>query len=235
MKMKNYLRAMVALVLAAGLFCGCTKDGSKPSAQAATSPKLGTNLSMTNSLAALPQSAFNLWTTCGTAPYYISGTNGICVPVGNCSSSVDAAQESNGQTASGFQFNGCFKGGTNASGYSEEAVFMCDNVTQWNGDEMGFVKTLNDNSLKVYVQGGGQYYTQVVLSNDNGYHTFKAQARSSNVHMVDFYIDGNYVCTLTNNSGHYYNNYDYFVGTNHWSGGSNPVGQQIEMYNMTTY
>lgn len=214
---------------------GCSKENRQ-------SPQAQPNVSKPaihdggTSLASLGQSAFNLWTTCGTAPYNISGTNGICVPVGNCSSSVDAAQESNGQTATGFQFNGCFKGGTSASGYSEEAVFLCDNVTQWNGDEMGFVKTLNDNTLKAYVQGGGNYYTSVISTGDNGYHTFKAQCRSSsNADMVDFYVDGTYKCTLTNTAGHYWNNFDYFVGTNHWSGGSNPTGQQIEMYNMTTY
>ncbi len=100
---------------------------------------------------------------------------------------------------------------------------------------MGFVKTLNDNSLKAYLQGGGNYITRVVLNNDNGYHTFKCQARSGNQSMVDFYVDGNYVCTLTNNSGHYYGNWFYMVGTNHWYGGSDNSGQQIEMYNMTTY
>ena len=100
---------------------------------------------------------------------------------------------------------------------------------------MGFVKTLNDNALKIYLQGGGQYITQVVSVGDNGYHTYKAQARSSNVHMVDFYIDGNYFATLTNNSGHYYNNWDYLVETNHWYGGGSNTGQQIEMYNQTYY
>ncbi|MBD1363229.1 hypothetical protein IDJ77_05335 [Mucilaginibacter sp. ZT4R22] len=49
------------------------------------------------------------------------------------------------------------------------------------------------------------------------------------------YVDGVYNCTLTNNSGSYYNKFYYFVGTNHWYGGTNPTGQQIEMYNMTTY
>ena len=216
-------------------FCfSCKKDNSKPASPVTAATNLS-NKTFTNSLAALGQNAFNLWGTCNGLPYYISGTNGICVPVGDCSSDIDAAQQNGGQTANGFQFNGCFKGGTNASGYSEEAVFICDDVTNWTGDEMGFVKTLNDNVLKAYIQGGGQYYTYYISTGDNGYHTFKAQARSNNVHMVDYYIDGNYTCTLTNTSGHYYNNWDYFVGTNHWSGGSTPSGQQIEMYNMTTY
>ena len=226
---------MGATLLLGAMVTGCSKDSHQSSQTQPNVSKPVIN-DAGISLASLGQSAFNLWTTCGTAPYNISGTNGICVPVGNCSSSVDAAQESNGQTATGFQFNGCFKGGTSASGYSEEAVFLCDNVTQWNGDEMGFVKTLNDNTLKAYVQGGGNYYTSVISTGDNGYHTFKAQCRSSsNVTMVDFYVDGTYKCTLTNSAGHYWNNFDYFVGTNHWSGGSNPTGQQIEMYNMTTY
>ena len=228
--MRKITQLMIAsaILLTVALYLGCKKDVSQNS---------GGNESSVSTVAraAVPQSAFSLWGTCNGKPYLISGTNGICVPVGNCNSDIDAAQQNGGQTASGFQFNGCFKGGTNASGYSEEAVFIADNVTQWNGDEMGFVKTLSDNTLKAYIQGGGQYYTYVLSTGDNGYHTFKAQARSSNVHMVDYYIDGNYKCTLTNNSGHYYNNWDYFVGTNHWSGGSDPTGQQIEMYNMTTY
>lgn len=213
-----------AMLLALGL--GCAKDANKSK----------TNGDTTVPRAAVPQSGFNLWGTCNGAPYLISGTNGIAIPVGNCSTDIDAAQQSSGQTATGMQFNGCFKGGTSASSSaSEQAVFLADNVTQWNGNEMGFVKTLNDNALKAYVQGGGQYYTQVLSVGDNGYHTFKCQARSTNVHQVDFYVDGTYQCTLTNNSGHYWNNFDYFVGTNHWYGGSSPAGQQIEMYNMTTY
>ncbi|WP_184543091.1 hypothetical protein [Mucilaginibacter sp. FT3.2] len=223
-KQINFLMAGSAMLLALGL--GCAKDANKSK----------TNGDTTVPRAAVPQSGFNLWGTCNGAPYLISGTNGIAIPVGNCSTDIDAAQQSSGQTATGMQFNGCFKGGTSASSSaSEQAVFLADNVTQWNGNEMGFVKTLNDNALKAYVQGGGQYYTQVLSVGDNGYHTFKCQARSTNVHQVDFYVDGTYQCTLTNNSGHYWNNFDYFVGTNHWYGGSSPAGQQIEMYNMTTY
>lgn len=229
MEKKSNLFALTGAVLL--LTCGisCTKNVNssslKPDASKSTLPR-----------AAVAQNAFSLWGTCNGAPYYISGTNGICIPVGNCSTDIDAAQQNGGQSATGFQFNGCFKGGTSAySSASEEAVFLADNVSQWNGDEMGFVKTLNDNSLKAYLQGGGNYITRVVLNNDNGYHTFKCQARSDNQSMVDFYVDGNYVCTLTNNSGHYYGNWFYMVGTNHWYGGSDNSGQQIEMYNMTTY
>jgi hypothetical protein len=230
MKTKNYTIAVCAIVFSASVIFSCTKDENKSSNTTPTTKKAVA----TAPRGALGQSAFNLWTTCGTAPYYISGTNGITIPVGDCSSSIDAAQESSGQNGSGFQFYGCFKGGTSATAYAEEAVFLCDNDTQWNGDEMGFVKTLEDNTLKAYIQGGGQYYTYVISTGDNGYHTFKAQARSNNT-QVDYYVDGNYVCTLTNTSGHYNGNYYYMVGTNHWAGGSNPTGQQIEMYNMTTY
>jgi len=186
--------------------------------------------------AAIPQSAFNLWTTCSSLPYLISGSDGICVPVGTCGTDINAAQQSSGQTANGMQFYGCFKGGSSAySGASEQAVFVCDNVSSWTGNEMGFVKTLNDNTLKGYLQGGGAYIYQTISVNDNGYHTFKCQARSSNTHMVDFYVDGNYKFTLTNNSGSYYNLWYYFVGTNHWYGGGSHSGQQIEMYNMQTF
>lgn len=228
---KQFMTVMTGVLLVAGalLYFGCKKDAS-PAATASATQK------STTPRAALGQSNFSLWGTCNGHPYDISGTDGICVPLGNCSTDIDAAQQSGGQSATGFQFYGCFKGGTAAnSSASEEAVFMADNVSQWNGDEMGFVKTLNDNSLKAYLQGGGQYIYQILSTGDNGYHTFKAQARSSNSHMVDFYIDGNYKCTLTNNSGNYYGNWYYFVGTNHWYGGSSNSGQQIEMYSMTTY
>jgi hypothetical protein len=179
---------------------------------------------------ALGTGSFNLWGTCNGHPYF-SG-NGIIVPVGNCGTDIDAGQEKYSQVANGFQMYGAFKGGSNAySSASEMAVFVCDNVSQWNGNEMGFVKTLNDNTLKAYLQGGGQYVWQVVATGNNGYHTYKAQARSSNTHQVDFYIDGVYKCTLTNNSGSYYNKNYYYVGTNHWYGGSTPSGQQLEMWN----
>jgi hypothetical protein len=222
------LAAGACLLLSVACFVRCTRDADKDLAPA--------TLKSTLPRAAVPQSSFSLWGTCDGHPYDISGTDGICVPVGDCSTDIDAAQQNGGQSATGFQFNGCFKGGSNAnSSASEEAVFLADNVSQWNGDEMGFVKTLNDNALKAYVQGGGNYYTYLISVGDNGYHTFKAQARSSNHSMVDFYVDGNYVCTLTNNSGSYYGNWFYMVGTNHWYGGSSHSGQQIEMYDMTTY
>lgn len=232
MRTKNYLIAASAIVISASVIFGCTKDENKPS----NSTSVTKTALTTAPRGALGQSAFNLWGTCNGHPYNISGTNGIAIPVGNCSTDIDAAQQSSGQTANGMQFYGAFKGGTSASSSaSEQAVFIADNVTEWNGDEMGFVKTLNDNSLKGYVQGGGQYITQVISNGDNGYHTFKCQAQSGNTHKVDFYVDGVYKFTLTNNSGHYYNNFDYFVGTNHWYGGSSNTGQQIEMYNMTTF
>jgi len=212
---------------------GCTKDAAnKPAAN--TVDLSSKNLK--GSFASLGQGNFNLWGTCNGHPYNITGTNGICVPLGNCATDIDAAQQSSGQSATGMQFNGCFKGGTAAnSGAREEAVFLADNVSQWNGNEMGFVKTLENNTLKAYLQGGGQYVVSVISTGDNGYHTFKCQARSTNVHMVDFYVDGAYKCTITNNSGSYYGNYFYFVGTNHWYGGGSNTGQQIEMYNMVTY
>ncbi|TWV90006.1 hypothetical protein [Chitinophaga pinensis] len=221
--MKHLSIVLLALSLCATI--SCRKDVAADGGKDKTVPR-----------AALPQNAFNLWGTCNGHPYLISGTNGICVPVGNCSTDINAAQQNGGQNATGLQFYGCFKGGSSAnSSASEQAVFVCDNVTQWNGNEMGFVKTLNDNVLKGYLQGGGQYIYQTISVNDNGYHTFKCQAKSNNTHQVDFYVDGTYKFTLTNNSGNYYNNWYYFVGTNHWYGGNNPTGQQIEMYNMTTF
>lgn len=189
----------------------------------------------------LPQSDFNLWQTCSVAPapYDIQGTNGICIPVGGtgCGSNDQAAEEANGQYASGMQFNGCFKGGSNApDGSNEMAVFIADNVTQWNGDEMGFVETLSDHTLKAYVQGNGNYYTHVISTGDDGYHTFKCQVNYNNHSQVDFYVDGNYVYSLQNPGVNYWENLYYFVGTTHRTSDSwSSSGQQIEMYNMTTY
>lgn len=224
----KFMIAGAIMGVAALCFQSCKKDLKEKAG--------GKTEKTTTARGALGQNNFNLWVTCGAAPYNISGSNGICVPVGNCSTAINAAQQNGGQYASGMQFYGCFKGGSNAnSGASEQAVFVCDNVSQWNGNEMGFVKTLENNDLKAYLQGGGQYITYLISDNDNGYHTYKCQARSNNTHMVDFYVDGVYKCTLTNNSGSYYNKWYYFVGTNHWYGGTNPTGQQIEMYNMVTY
>ncbi|RYY08048.1 MAG: hypothetical protein EOP43_01280 [Sphingobacteriaceae bacterium] len=228
----TFLKGCIGLLIFANI-SGCEKDNR-------SSADTGSSIA-TVARAAVSQSGFNLWSNC-LQPYNISGSNGICVPLGSCNAQNNAAQQKTGQTATGLQFNGSFKGGTNAnSGASEEAVFLCDNVSTWQGNEMGFVKTLDNNDLKAYIQhgiGNGQveYKYQVLLSNDNGYHTFKCQARSANHNMVDFYIDGNYKCTLSSTQGgNYYGNYFYFVGTNHWYGGSDPTGQQIEMYNMTTY
>jgi len=209
-----------ALLLLVCLCFSCSEDVDVTSKNnAPTTPR-----------ATLGTGSFNLWGTCNGHPY-LSGS-GIIVPVGNCGTDIDAAQQKNSQVANGFQMYGAFKGGSNAySGSSEMAVFVCDNVTQWNGNEMGFVKTLNDNTLKAYLQGGGQYIWQVVATGNNGNHTYKCQAKSSNTHQVDFYIDNVYKCTLTNNSGSYYNKNYYYVGTNHWYGGSNPSGQQLEMWN----
>lgn len=179
---------------------------------------------------------FSLWSTISLKPYYI-GTSGICVPVGNVTPSYLGAQQKSGISASAFYFYGCFKGGKNAySGASEAAVFVCDNVTTWNGNEMGFLITLNDNVLKAYLQGGGNYIYKVIGNNDNGYHSFKCVAKSNDPRTVDFYVDDVYKCTLTNPKGSYYKRNFYMVGTTHWEGGSsNPTGQQIEMYNMNIW
>jgi hypothetical protein len=188
---------------------------------------------------AVPQNAFSLWQSCTTRPYLISGTNGVCVPVGGteCSSNFLGAQQSSGQTATGMQFTGCFKGGSNApDGSNEMAVFLADNVSSWNGHEMGFVETLSDHTLKAYLQGGGNYIWRVISTGDNGYHTYKCLAQSGDHSKVDFYVDGTYKFTLQNSGNSYYGNWFYFVGTTHrTSGGWGSSGQQIEMYSMSTF
>ncbi len=116
-------------------------------------------------------------------------------------------------------------------------MFVASDLVHWTGHEMGFVKTLNDNALKAYLQGNGRYLYFVISIGDNGYHSFKDQCRSpSQSDTVDYYVDGAKVGTLTNPGASYWGNCFYFVGTTHrnypaWSS----TGQQIEMYNMTVF
>ena len=241
--MKTKIKTVAAIgvvVIAVCTYLGCTKDASKSTGSNTTS---GTPITLKTpvSRASLGQSAFTLWGTCSDVPYDISGSNGIAIPVGGTefSSNDLAAQQpnGNGQDATGLQFYGCFKGGSSAPSSSNEmAVFVTDDVTNWVGHEMGFVETLNDHTLKAYLQGNGNYITEVLTSNDNGYHTFKCQCESGDHSKVDFYLDGTYKFTMQNSGSSYWDNYDYFVGTTHRTSSSwSSTGQQIEMYNMTTY
>ena len=123
------------------------------------------------------------------------------------------------------------------NGSSAAAVSdLADDVQTWHGHEMGFVKTLSDNCLKGYIQGGGNYVWQVIDCGDDGYHSFKAQAHSDDESQVDFYVDGNYKFTLSNPGSTYYGNWFYFVGTTHRAtSGWGSSGEQVEMYSMTTF
>ena len=164
---------------------------------------------------------FSLWTTCGSNAY-VSGNN-IVVPIGTgCSNKVNAAQAKNSIYGSNWYCNGSINGGSGAySSASEMAIFTCDNVSSWNGNEMGFVRTLNDNVLKAYLQGGGAYiYTAVSAGS-----SYKCSATSA--HKVDFYVNEGYRTSLTNNVGNYQNRNYYFVATNHYYGGGNPANWAI--------
>lgn len=224
------------LLFTALLYAGCKKDLVKAPS---TREQAQANEAVVQPLAALPPGAFSLWQSCTTKPYLISGTDGICVPVGGteCGTNYVGAQQNGGQYATGLQFNGCFKGGVNApDGSNEMAVFICDDVSSWTGREMGFVKTLNDNALKAYLQSPGKYIYQTLSISDNGYHTYKCQVQSGDHSKVDFYVDGVYKLTLQNPGIDYWNKWYYFVGTTHrTSGGWSSGGQQIEMYSMTAY
>lgn len=183
--------------------------------------------------------SFNLWWDIGPAAYVESG--GICIPVPTGGSvGYTGATENYSQSATGMQFVGCFKAGS-AGAYSsvdQEAVFMADNVSTWTGHEMGFVKWLNTGVLYAYLQaegGSSKYYA--ISTGDNGYHTFKCQVRSSSQsYMVDYYVDGNYVCTLQNSGNSYWENNYYMVGTTQrHESGWNSSGWQVEMYGMTYF
>lgn len=241
-KLELILKFLAVLLIFLVLGCGKTntvvKDFTTNAAPESIS-KTGADALAPLTASAIGQGAFSLWGTCSTNPYLISGSNGICVPAGGsgCGSSYLGAQQSTGQNATGLQFYGCFKGGSNApDGSNEMAVFLCNNVTSWDGDEMGFIKTLNDNTLKVYVQGNGNYNYHAISTADNGYHTFKCQVESGDHSKVDFYVDGSYVWTLQNPGVNYWSDWYYFVGTTHrTSDGWSSTGQQVEMYDMTTF
>jgi hypothetical protein len=216
----------VALTLSAFTFMGCVEDISGEKDSMSTTPR-----------AVVPASAFNLWGTCSTQPYVYS--NGVIVPVGStqCNPNYVGAQQNGGQYASGLSFYGAFKGGSNApNGSNEMAVFICDNVTTWTGREMGFVKTLNDNTLKAYLQSPGQYIWRVISSGNTGFHTYKCQVNPTYNDRVDFYVDNVYQFTLQNPGVNYRNQWYYFVGTTiRRDAGWNSTGQSIDMFSMQTH
>lgn len=212
MKKSLFNRSLGSLAMIAILICaGCAEDEN-------IAPKTDTT-----PRAAIGTGGFSLWTTCGSNAY-VSGNN-IVVPIGTgCTTKYNAAQAYNSIYGSNWACNASINGGSGAwSGASEQAIFTCDNVSSWDGNEMGFVRTLNDNVLKAYLQGGGQYiYTTV---GGSGMHAYKCSA--SGLRKVDFYIDNVYRTSLTNNSGVYQNRNYYFVATNHYHGGGNPANWNI--------
>jgi hypothetical protein len=222
--------AVLTIVVAMFSFVSCSNDESSLAANdQSSSGDIAQDSTAAALKASISISSFNFWTTCGTYPY-ISGSNIIVPLTSSCSTEYDAAQQNYGQSAYAMSFDGNFYGGSGAnSSTSEMAVFVCDDVTNWTGNEMGFVKTLNDNVLKAYIQGGGAYIYTTISSGNTGSHNYKCIAKSGNTHQVDFYVDNVYKFTLTNNSGYYYNRYYYFVGTNHWTGGSGQGSYKITM------
>jgi hypothetical protein len=209
--MKNLSKCFmpVKLVMLITIIClSCSEDEIAPSSK--TTPR-----------ASIAPSGFSLWTTCGSNAY-VSGNN-LVVPIGTgCGTKVNAAQARNSIYGSNWACNGTINGGSGAySGASEMAIFTCDNVSNWLGNEMGFVRTLSDNVLKAYLQGGGAYIYTVVSAGSS----YKCSA--SGLRKVDFYVNNTYRTSLTNNSGSYQNRNYYFVGTNHYYGGGNPANWNI--------
>jgi hypothetical protein len=208
-KLLSNLSIGKCLMLAVIICCSCIQDEDlKPKSETTPRTTIGTG-------------GFSLWTTCGSNAY-VSGSN-IVVPIGTgCGTKVNAAQAKNSIYASNWYCNASINGGSGAySGASEMAIFTCDNVTQWNGNEMGFVRTLSDGVLKAYLQGGGQYIYTTVSSGSS----YKCSATAA--HKVDFYVNEGYRTSLTNNSGNYQNRNYYFVATNHYYGGGNPANWAI--------
>lgn len=91
-----------------------------------------------------------------------------------------------------MEFTGCFNGGSNAQiGSNEETVSVSDGFTDWIGQKFGFVRTLNDNALKPYLQGRYMPTLFGLISiNDNEYQTYWALVNTSNHKQVVFFIDG---------------------------------------------
>ena len=228
-KLKSLMTTAILVFAATGIFSSCKKDvkATKASGEA-TSPRAAV---------AIPGSAFSLWQSCSTYP--TRSGNYIEVPFGGteCSTNYVGAQQNGGQTASGMSFYGSFIGVSGApDGAQEMAVFICDNVSTWTGREMGFVKTLNDNVLKAYVQSPGKYIYATISTGNTGNHTYKCQVNPNNNSMVDFYVDNVYKLTLNNPGVSYKNMWSYFVGTTHRTvGGWSAGNSKITMSSMNVY
>src|SRR3954467_14960529 len=128
--MKKTIKKTMILLAAAAVCFSCNEDNDVTPSKTAPRTTIGT-------------SGFSLWTTCGSNAY-VSGSN-IVVPIGTgCSNKVNAAQAKSSIYGSNWYCNASINGGSGASSSaSEMAIFTCDNVTQWNGNEMGFVRTLS--------------------------------------------------------------------------------------------
>jgi hypothetical protein len=171
---------------------------------------------------------------------YISGT-AIVSPIGSaCAPLFTGATQKYSQSAAGFSFYGAFVGGNTApDAYNEEAVFMADNISSWNGHEIGFVKKLNDNNLYGYIQSGarGVYKLLYLTSGNTGSHTYKVLIPSGNHSQVDFYIDGAYKGSLNSGTGenYYYINY-WVAGTSHRvQSGWSSSGENVWFSSVNTY
>lgn len=188
----------------------------------------------------LSNSVFNLWETCSPNAYDYSST-GLILPVGSCDPDYVGAVEQYSQVATGFSFSGAFyEVNGSPSSADQEAVFLCDNDSSFQGHEFGFVKTLNNGVLQAYMQdppgGNGHYWTVPISTGDNGTHTFAAKCAASyggSAEQIDYYVDGNYVTSIVNPHGESYEslNYYYVATTQNTSGGFSPGGDQLEIWN----
>jgi len=150
--------------------------------------------------------AWSLWQNCGAAPSV--GWCPVAEPSG-CCKNFKGVQSTHTRTVSGFSCSASLIGGPGAGSSADEiAVFITNNISSWNGLEMGLVKTLNDGSLKAYIQGGGRYLYAVIGNTNGG--SINCSVSSSNHSQVN--INGK---VLTNSGQNYYNQPYHFVATTH--------------------
>jgi hypothetical protein len=191
--------------------------------------------------------SFTPHSACGPSPYVWNNGAGIIVPLGSCNPNWSYMQQNYSQNATGFQLYGQFAGNNyapNNDSSCQEAFYLCDDVSGY-GHEFGIYKQLNNMYVYGYIQdppgGNGHFFytSQPIQINPNSSHTYAAKCAASYggpANQIDFYVDGNYVTSVTDPNGGNWNGLNYTLMANcenhesNWNpmGGSNP--DQLEIW-----